>query len=58
MLEVLQRCFPTEVKNGWSAKLTEMIPSFGQSLIENAELCRKVRAETAEVLNLQNVSGS
>ena len=37
---------------GWEAKLKEMIPSYGQSLIDDAELCKKVRAETATVLNL------
>lgn len=56
MLEVLQRCFPNELKNGWSQKLTQIIPSYGQSLIHDAELCRKVRANTAEVLHLQNVN--
>jgi malate dehydrogenase (quinone) len=55
MLELLQRCFGTEVKNGWSGKLTQIIPSFGQSLIKDAQLCRMVRASTAEVLRLQNV---
>jgi hypothetical protein len=29
-----------------------MIPSYGESLIENAELSRRVRAETAAVLHL------
>jgi malate dehydrogenase (quinone) len=55
MLELLQRCFADEVKNGWSSKLTEMIPSFGKSIARDAELCKRVRAETAEVLQLQNV---
>jgi len=55
MLDVLGRCFRNEMKNGWARKLSEIIPSFGQSLIENAELCRKVRADTSAVLNLENV---
>jgi hypothetical protein len=32
-----------------------MIPSYGQSLIDNPELCLQVRAATAEVLNLTNI---
>ena len=55
MLDVLQRCFPDKVKNGWGARLVEMIPSFGQSLIENPDLCRRVRDETAQVLNVNRL---
>jgi hypothetical protein len=29
-----------------------MIPSLGESLVENEELDRKIKRETAEVLNL------
>src|ERR1700751_5410728 len=55
MVEVLKRCFPEKLKNGWSAKLKEMIPSYGQSLVENAALCRQVRAETAAVLQINDI---
>ena len=41
--------------DGWAPKIKQMIPSYGQSLIDDAELCRRVRAETAEVLGLGNV---
>jgi malate dehydrogenase (quinone) len=55
MIEVIKRCFAEKLKNGgWSLKLKEMIPSYGQSLIENAALCRQVRAETAAVLNINS----
>jgi Malate:quinone oxidoreductase (Mqo) len=40
---------------GWLVKLKEMIPSYGQSLIENGALCRQVRAETAVILNINNI---
>lgn len=59
MVEVLKRCFPDKVNvNGgeWTAKLTEMIPSYGKSLIENPELCLQLRAETAAVLNVKNIT--
>ena len=56
MLQVLERSFPQKLQaGGWSSKLKQMIPSYGQSLIENTALCRQVRAETAAVLNLTNI---
>jgi len=57
MLEALERCFPAQVKSvAWQAKLVEMIPSFGRSLIDDPELCRRVRSESAEVLHLNDVA--
>jgi malate dehydrogenase (quinone) len=59
MVRVLEMCFKDELtKGGWAAKLKEMIPSYGQSLIDDAELCRRVRADTASVLGLQTVAAS
>jgi malate dehydrogenase (quinone) len=56
MVEVVERCFEDRLEGAaWAAKLKAMIPSYGQSLIDDAALCRKVRAETAEVLHLRNV---
>jgi malate dehydrogenase (quinone) len=55
-IEVLERCFANELKaSGWSTRLQQMIPSYGQSLIDDAALCRRVRADTAKVLRLQNI---
>jgi malate dehydrogenase (quinone) len=55
MIEVIKRCFADKLKDGgWSLKLKEIIPSYGQSLVENAALCRQVRAETAAVLNINS----
>jgi malate dehydrogenase (quinone) len=55
-IEVLERCFANELKaDGWNTKLKQMIPSYGQSLIDDAALCRRVRADTAAVLRLQNI---
>jgi malate dehydrogenase (quinone) len=57
MLRVIELRFAEKLKNGgWSAKLKELIPSYGQSLIENAAVCQRVRAETAAVLNINNVT--
>jgi malate dehydrogenase (quinone) len=55
-LGVLDKCFKHELTpNQWLPKLKEMIPSYGESLIDNADLVRRVRADTAAVLRLENV---
>jgi malate dehydrogenase (quinone) len=51
MLRVIDMCFKVEPQ-----KLRQIIPSYGESLIDNAELCRRVRADTAAVLGLHDVS--
>jgi malate dehydrogenase (quinone) len=57
MIHVIERCFPEKVKDGgWLIKLKELIPSYGQSLAENTPLCQQVRAETAAVLNINNIA--
>jgi malate dehydrogenase (quinone) len=56
MVQVLERCFADKLKDGgWAVKLKEMIPSYGQSLTENAALCQQVRAETAAVLHINSI---
>jgi malate dehydrogenase (quinone) len=55
-VSVLQKCFPQELAtNAWLSKLREIIPSYGVSLIEDAAITRRVRAETAKVLEIENV---
>src|SRR5580658_7518317 len=57
MIQVIERCFAEKLKRGgWGAKLKELISSYGQSLAENTALCQRVRAETAAVLNINNVT--
>jgi malate dehydrogenase (quinone) len=56
MLDVIERCFAAELKaGGWSAQLVELIPSYGQSLIGNPALCRRVRADSASVLHIESI---
>jgi hypothetical protein len=38
-----------------ATKLKQMIPSYGESLIDDAALCRRLRADTAAVLRPQNI---
>jgi malate dehydrogenase (quinone) len=55
-VRVLEKCFADELTvNAWLPKLKEIIPSYGVSLIENAEFCQSVRAETAQVLQIENI---
>jgi malate dehydrogenase (quinone) len=56
MLEVIERCFSSQLDHGgWIDRLRKMIPSYGESLINNTELRKRVRAETASVLNIVDV---
>ncbi len=54
MLELIRKCFPQSKSAEWQTKLTEMIPSYGQTLNDNPELSDKIRAQTAATLNLTN----
>jgi malate dehydrogenase (quinone) len=55
-VSALEKCFPGELTaSAWLPKLKEIIPSYGISLIEDAELCQSVRAETAQVLKVENI---
>jgi malate dehydrogenase (quinone) len=55
-VSVLEKCFAGELTPAaWLPKLKEIIPSYGVSLIEDAEFCRRVRADTSEVLNIENI---
>ena len=54
MLDVLEKCFKNEMASeAWQEKLKQAIPSFGESLIENAELLKKVRQENLQTLKLK-----
>ena len=54
MLDVIKRAFAAKLPE-WTPKLTEMIPSFGQSLADNAELRRSVSRATAAALKIVDV---
>jgi malate dehydrogenase (quinone) len=57
MLQVLERCFRDKLPNaGWAHKLKEMIPSYGQSLIDNPALTESVRTETAAILKINDIN--
>jgi malate dehydrogenase (quinone) len=53
MIDVLERCFSTQIKSGdWQQKLKQLVPSYGESLIENADLLKQVRQRTLATLLL------
>ncbi len=53
MLEVLQKCFPEQLKSeAWQSKLKEMIPTYGKRLIDNELLAIETRAYSHTILDL------
>jgi len=53
---VLQACFPDKLtENAWLPALRNMIPTYGIDLKQDADACRKTRAETAPLLKIENV---
>jgi malate dehydrogenase (quinone) len=53
MVSVIERCFTDRLENaGWKEKLKIMIPSYGESLIDDAQLAKRVRTYTQTTLKL------
>ncbi|RTX71728.1 malate dehydrogenase (quinone) [Mammaliicoccus sciuri] len=50
-LEVIEKNFP-QYMDKWESKIKEIIPSYGESLIEDTALLKKTRKQTAESLEL------
>lgn len=50
-LEVIEKNFP-QYMDKWKSKIKEIIPSYGESLIEDTDLLKKTRKQTAEALEL------
>ncbi len=56
MLKVVERCLSGRcLPEGWEDKMKEMIPSYGESLIGNRELIRKIRPDNLSTLKLQGL---
>jgi malate dehydrogenase (quinone) len=54
--EVLQLCFANQLTDtAWLSKLRQMIPTYGIDLKQDSDACRRIRAETAPILKLDNV---
>jgi malate dehydrogenase (quinone) len=53
MINVIERCFKNELKNTeWQQKLKALVPSYGESLIDDANLLKQVREHTLKTLNI------
>lgn len=55
MTHMLENCFHEQLVGHWVPKLKEMIPSYGYDLKTDAALSARVRAESAEALNLSTI---
>jgi malate dehydrogenase (quinone) len=51
MLDVINRCFPEHI-NEWEAKIKEIIPSYGMTLMDHPELLKEVRQSSEKTLGL------
>ena len=55
MLSVIERCFVDRLdKDQWQQKLKTMIPSYGESLVDDAQLLNQVRSDTLSTLQLNS----
>jgi malate dehydrogenase (quinone) len=52
MIQVIERCFASKLSHGWQTRLKELIPAYGESLIEDKTLLKKVRKMTLKTLEL------
>lgn len=53
MLDVIERCFPKQLaQEDWQQRLKKLLPAYGQSLIEDADLLRNIRQRTHKTLHL------
>jgi malate dehydrogenase (quinone) len=58
-IDVLKKCFGNELTEGaWLPRLKAIIPTYGIDLKTDADACRRARAETAQVLNINDISAS
>jgi len=55
MVHMLESCFHEQLVGNWQPKFKKMIPSCVHDLRQEATLLKRVRAETAEILGLQDV---
>lgn len=53
MIDVIERCFADKIKTPqWQERMKEMVPSYGQSLVDDEQLLRNVRERTLSTLKL------
>ena len=53
MINVIERCFPEQIRTPqWQARMKELVPSYGESLVDDEALLTKVRERTLSTLKL------
>lgn len=53
MINVIERCFKTQLKtDAWQQKMKTLVPSYGESLITDAKLLKKIRTRTLSTMQL------
>jgi malate dehydrogenase (quinone) len=53
MIDVIERCFPERIKTPeWQERMKVMVPSYGQSLVDDEQLLNRVRERTLSTLDL------
>ena len=59
MIDVIRRCFPEQIATPeWQAKLKQMVESYGEDLVADDELLRRVRKRTLSVLKIDDQYGA
>jgi malate dehydrogenase (quinone) len=54
MLGIVERCFAGRMQDAeWQRRMKALVPSYGQSLVDDADLLRRVRARTLDILKLR-----
>ncbi|WP_026180328.1 malate dehydrogenase (quinone) [Hahella ganghwensis] len=54
MVNIIENCFADRLNSEeWQAKMKEMVPSYGRSLIDDAELAETVRKRTLNTMGLK-----
>ncbi|GBR09998.1 malate dehydrogenase (quinone) [Gluconobacter frateurii] len=54
-LQVVEKCFPQNVTTaGWLPRLKEIFPAYGVDLKTDPDLCRALRRDTAQTLQIEN----
>lgn len=53
MINVIERCFPEKIRTPeWQERMKELVPSYGQSLVDDEGLLTRVRERTLSTLKL------
>ncbi|MGO3346585.1 MAG: malate dehydrogenase (quinone) [Marinomonas sp.] len=54
MIKIVESCFPKKMASKqWQAQMKKMVPSYGQSLVDNTDLLLSIREKTLTTLKLK-----